>query len=62
MTRLTNGFSKKWDNHRFSMALHFAYFNYCRVHMTLKTTPAVAAGLETKPWTLRELVERLTPE
>jgi transposase-like protein/IS1 family transposase len=62
MTRLTNGFSKKWNNHRFSMALHFAYFNFCRVHMTLKTTPAVFAGLETKPWTLRELVERSTPE
>ena len=62
MTRLTNAFSKKWDNHRASMALHFAYFNYCRVHMTLKTTPAVVAGLESRPWTLRELVERSTQE
>lgn len=43
-TRLTNGFSKKWDNHRASMALHFAWFNFGRVHLTLKTTPAVAAG------------------
>ncbi len=60
MTRLTNGFSKKWDNHRASMALHFAWFNFGRVHMTLKTTPAVAAGLESRPWTLRELVGRST--
>jgi len=62
MTRLTNGFSKKWRNHRASMALHFAWFNFGRIHQTLKTTPAVAAGLEVRPWTLRELVERSTPE
>jgi transposase-like protein/IS1 family transposase len=67
MTRLTNAFSKKWENHRASMALHFAYFNFCRPHMTLtknadgeKTTPAMAAKLETRVWTLRELVERST--
>jgi IS1 family transposase len=60
MTRLTNAFSKKWANHQASMALHFAYYNFCRVHMTLKTTPAVAAGIESRPWTLRELVERST--
>jgi transposase-like protein/IS1 family transposase len=74
MTRLTNAFSKKWDNHRASMALHFAWFNYGRPHMTLTeatrgedksqravpTTPAMAAGLEERPWTLRELVERST--
>jgi hypothetical protein len=60
MTRLTNGFSKKWANLRASHALHFAYYNFCRVHMTLKTTPAIAAGLETEVWTLRQLVERST--
>jgi transposase-like protein/IS1 family transposase len=66
MTRLTNAFSKKWANHHASMALHFAYFNYCRPHMTLtkeagaKTTPAMATGLEDHVWTLRELVERST--
>jgi transposase-like protein/IS1 family transposase len=60
MTRLTNAFSKKWNNHRASMALHFAWFNFGRVHLALKTTPAVAAGLESRPWTLRELVERST--
>jgi transposase-like protein/IS1 family transposase len=60
MTRLTNAFSKKWANHHHSMALHFAWFNFGRVHRTLKTTPAVAAKLEERPWTLRELVERST--
>jgi transposase-like protein/IS1 family transposase len=62
MTRLTNAFSKKWANHQASLALHFAYYNFCRVHSTLKRTPAMAAGLEDHPWTLRELVERSTPE
>src|SRR5207253_1854939 len=56
MTRLTNAFSKKWANHRAALALHFAYYNFCRVHQTLKETPAMAAGLEARPWTLRELV------
>ena len=74
MTRLTNAFSKKWANHHASMALHFAWFNFGRVHQTLTeatrgedktrrpvpTTPAMAAGLESQPWTLRELVERST--
>lgn len=62
MTRLTNAFSKKWENHGASLALHFAYYNFCRVHSTLKQTPAMAAGLEDHPWTLRELVEKSTPE
>jgi hypothetical protein len=60
MTRLTNAFSKKWENHSASLALHFAYYNFCRVHSTLKATPAMAAGLEERPWTLRELVEKST--
>ena len=60
MTRLTNAFSKKWANHSASMALHFAYYNFCRIHQTLGMTPAMAAGLEDHPWTLRELVEKST--
>ena len=60
MTRLTNAFSKKWDNHRAALALWFAYYNFCRPHSTIKTTPAVAAGIEDHPWTLRELVEKST--
>jgi len=66
MTRLTNAFSKKWDNHRASMALHFAWFNFGRPHQTLsknagcKQTPAMGAGLEDHVWTLRELLDRST--
>jgi len=60
MTRLTNAFSKKWDNHRAALALWFAYYNFCRPHSTIKTTPAVAAGIEDHPWTIRELVEKST--
>ncbi|PWT98116.1 MAG: IS1 family transposase [Terriglobia bacterium] len=56
LTRLTNGFSKKWENLKAALALHFAYYNFCRRHRTLKTTPAVAAGLTDRPWTLRELL------
>ena len=56
MTRLTNAFSKKWANHQASLALTIAYYNFCRVHLTLKTTPAVKAGIADHPWTLEELV------
>src|SRR5581483_6437749 len=67
MTRLTNAFSKKWANHRARLALTFAWYNYVRPHQTLtekadgrKTTPAMAAGLESEPWTLRRLVKEST--
>ena len=56
MTRLTNAFSKKWENHGLAFALQFAFYNFCRVHLTLKATPAMAAGLEDHPWTLEELI------
>ncbi len=45
MRRLTNAFSKKWENHEAMMSLYFVVYNFCKVHGTLKTTPAVAAGL-----------------
>jgi len=63
-TRLTNAFSKKWENHEAALALFFAFYNYCRPHMTLsedagrKTTPAMAAGLADCLWTVAELLER----
>lgn len=60
-TRLTNGFSKKLDNHAYAVALHFMYCNFVRPHQTLKTTPAVAAGLADRAWTLDELIA-LMPE
>lgn len=56
MTRLTNAFSKKWENHHAHLALHFAYYNFCRVHSTLRVTPAMEAGLTDHIWTLRELL------
>jgi transposase-like protein/IS1 family transposase len=57
LTRLTNAFSKKWANHEAALALFFGYYNYCRVHMTLRTTPAVKAGLTARPWGLQELLD-----
>lgn len=56
LTRLTYAFSKKWENLKAALALHFAYYNFCRVHRTLETPPAVAAGLTDHVWTLRELL------
>jgi transposase-like protein/IS1 family transposase len=57
LTRLTSGFSKKWENHRAALAIHFAWYNFVRVHRTLRTTPAMASGLTDHIWTLRELLE-----
>jgi IS1 family transposase len=54
-TRLTNGFSKKAENLQRALAINFAYYNYCRRHMTIRTTPAIAAGLTDRVWTLHDL-------
>jgi transposase-like protein/IS1 family transposase len=56
--RLSNGFSRKFENHQAALGLHFALYNYVTVHGTLRTTPAVAAGVAQKPWTVAELIER----
>jgi IS1 family transposase len=58
-TRLTNGFSKKLDNLKAHIALHFAHYNFVRVHQTLRTTPAMAANLTDHLWTLSELLEQV---
>jgi hypothetical protein len=55
-TRLTNGHSKKIDNHRHAVALHYMYYNFCKVHQTLRVTPAMEAGLTDHVWSLQELV------
>jgi IS1 family transposase len=55
-TCLTNGFSKKRGNLVAAVCLHFAHYNFCRTHKTLKTTPAVAHGLENHVWTVEELL------
>lgn len=57
-TRLTNAFSKRWENHVLMFALFVAWYNFCRPHMTLGATPAVAAGLAMTPWTVEELLRR----
>jgi hypothetical protein len=51
-------FSKKWGNHESMLALAILHYNYCRVHGKLKTTPAVASGIETHRWTVREMLEK----
>lgn len=55
-TRLTNGFSKKIENHGHAVALHFMYYNFVRVHKTLRVTPAMESGLTDHVWTLEDLV------
>jgi len=55
-TRLTNAFSKKLANLKAALALHFAYYNFCRIHQTLRVTPAMAAGITDRLWGLKELL------
>jgi hypothetical protein len=62
MTRLTNAFSKKLQNHSHAIALHYMHYNHIRKHMTLKTTPAVAAGIASKPLTILGLIEMIEAE
>lgn len=54
-TRLTNGFSKKVQNHAYAVALHFMHYNFGRVHKTLRVTPAMQAGVADHVWTLEEI-------
>jgi hypothetical protein len=60
-TRLTNAFSKKVENHCYAIALHFVYYNFCKIHQSLSVTPAMQAGLTKKPMTIEEIV-KLVPE
>jgi len=55
-TRLTNAYSKKLENHRAAIALWIAFYNLCRVHETLRCTPAMALGVTDHIWTIAELV------
>jgi IS1 family transposase len=59
MTRLTNAFSKKLENHIFMMGIHFMYYNFCRIHQTLRVTPAMEAGITDHVWDLEEVVNLL---
>jgi IS1 family transposase len=61
-TRLTNGFSKKIENLEYAVALHFMYYNFCRIHQTLRITPAMAAGVSDHAWEISEIVDLLNEE
>jgi hypothetical protein len=56
LTRLTNGFSRKWENLWAALCLHFAYYNFCRVHKSLRVTPAMQAGITDRIWEIAELL------
>jgi len=56
LTRLTNGFSKKLENFQAAIALHFAYYNFVKVHSTIRTSPAMAVGVSSRLWSVQDLV------
>jgi hypothetical protein len=56
-TRLTNAFSKKVENHAAAVALHFVHYNFCRIHQTLRVTPAMAAGVTDHVWEIGEIAD-----
>ena len=60
-TRLTNAFSKKIENHAAAVAIWFMYYNFCRVHQTLRVTPAMESGISNHVWSIEELCN-LLPE
>jgi IS1 family transposase len=60
-TRLTNGFSKKIENHAHAIALHYMYYNFVRIHKSLRCTPAMAAGVTSRLWDIEDIVN-LLPE
>lgn len=58
-TRLTNGFSKKIENHMHAVALRYMYYNFCRIHKTLRCSPAMEAGISKKLWSIEDIVSLL---
>jgi hypothetical protein len=58
-TRLTNAFSKKVDNHMHALSLYFAFYNFTRIHKTLKVSPAMAAGITDHLWSMEEIAEMI---
>jgi IS1 family transposase len=58
LTRLTNAFSRKFENFQAAVALNFAYYNFCKMHKAIRMTPAMAAGIENTIWTVEDLVKR----
>ncbi|MET3762307.1 IS1 family transposase [Sphingomonas sp. UYEF23] len=58
-TRLTNAFSKKFDNHVHALSLYFVFYNFCRIHKTLRMSPAMAAGVTDRLWSLDDVLARI---
>jgi hypothetical protein len=56
LTRLSNGFSRKRSNLRAAMALFFAYYNFCKIHRSIRMTPSMKAGIARKPWEMEDLL------
>jgi IS1 family transposase len=61
-TRLTNAFSKKIQNHFFAIALHYMHYNFCRIHKTLRVTPAMAAGVTDRVWDIADIADLIEPK
>lgn len=61
-TRLTNGFSRKVEAHANAVALHFRYYNFVRIHASLRMTPAMAAGVSNKLWEISDIVALIEPK
>jgi len=59
-TRLSLGFSKKLENLKTTVALYFTYYNFCWIARTLRISPAMALGIVSSPWTMKELFERVS--
>lgn len=59
---MANGFSKKVENHEHAVALHFMHYNFCRIHQSLRVTPAMEAGITDHVWSLAEVVEMIDRE
>ena len=55
-TRLTNAFSKKIENHVANIALHIMHYNFCRIHQTLRVTPAMEAGIANRLWSIEDVI------
>jgi len=60
-TRLTNGFSKKVANHEHSVAIHYMFYNFSRIHQSLRVTPAMEAGVSDHVWDLEEIINLMEP-
>lgn len=58
-TRLTNGFSKKIENHIHAIAIHYMHYNFVRIHQSLRCAPAMAAGVSSKLWSIEDIVKLL---